>query len=118
MGLYRKLDDHYEVRIDQGRMALLGIGAALVLALVFLVGVVVGKSLWAPRAPLAVKTQAPPPVVDLDSCPEGYKGRFSKIAQKWGIRFALVAPICCGRDDPLRRRAVCREPGRSALPAG
>lgn len=30
---------------------------------------------------------APPPVVDLDACPEGYKGRFTKIAQNHIIRF-------------------------------
>lgn len=57
MGINRRVEDHYVVRIDQGRMVLLGIGAALVLSLVFLVGVMVGKSLWEPRSPLTVSTE-------------------------------------------------------------
>lgn len=48
----------------------------------------------------------------------GTKVKVAGNSGRWGIHFALVAPICCGRDDPFRRRAVCREPGRSALPAG
>lgn len=49
MRAYRKVDDHYEVRIEGGRIALLGVGAVLVLVLVFLVGVLVGKGLWGGR---------------------------------------------------------------------
>lgn len=51
MRAYRKVDDHYELRIDTGRVALLGVGASLVLVLIFLLGVLVGKSLWGGRRP-------------------------------------------------------------------
>jgi cell division protein FtsN len=51
---YRKVEDHYEVRIEGGRLALLGVGAALVLVLVFLLGVLVGKGLWGGRRPVTV----------------------------------------------------------------
>lgn len=51
MRAYRKVDEHYEVRIDGGRLALLGVGAGLVLLLVFLLGVLVGKGLWGGRRP-------------------------------------------------------------------
>lgn len=51
MRAYRKVDDQYQFRIDGGRMALLGVGAALVLVLVFLLGVLVGKSVWGGRRP-------------------------------------------------------------------
>lgn len=58
MRAYRKVDDQYQFRIDGGRMALLGVGAALVLVLVFLLGVLVGKSVWGGRRP------APLPLVE------------------------------------------------------
>lgn len=58
MRAYRKVDDQYQFRIDGGRMALLGVGAALVLVLVFLLGVLVGKSVWGGRRP------APLPVAE------------------------------------------------------
>ncbi len=54
MKAYRKVEDHYEVRIEGGRLALLGVGAALVLVLVFLLGVLVGKGLWGGRRPVTV----------------------------------------------------------------
>ncbi len=46
MGFYRKSDEHLLFKFDQGRVVVLGIGAVLVVALVFLTGVLVGKSLW------------------------------------------------------------------------
>jgi len=51
MRAYRKVKEHYELRIDGSRLALLGVGAALILVLVFLLGVLVGKSLWGGRRP-------------------------------------------------------------------
>lgn len=54
MRAYRKVDDHYELKVEGGRMALLGVGAALVLVLVFLLGVLVGKNLWGGRRPAPV----------------------------------------------------------------
>lgn len=61
------MDDHYELKIEGGRMALLGVGAALVLVLVFLLGVLVGKNLWGGRRPVALPVaeaprEAPGPV--------------------------------------------------------
>jgi cell division protein FtsN len=46
MAFYRKVDDHYEISLDHGRMVLAVIGAILLVALVFLIGVLVGKSIW------------------------------------------------------------------------
>ncbi len=43
MRAYRKVDDGYQFRIEGGRLALLGVGAGLVLLLVFLLGVLVGR---------------------------------------------------------------------------
>ncbi|GAB4270898.1 MAG: hypothetical protein Kow0092_25400 [Deferrisomatales bacterium] len=63
MKAYRKVDDQVEIRVDTGRLALLGVGAGLVLILVFLLGVLVGRSLWGGRrlpAPVAGVT-APAP---------------------------------------------------------
>lgn len=51
MRAYRKVDDQFQFRMDGGRMVLLGVGAALVLVLVFLLGVLVGKSVWGGRRP-------------------------------------------------------------------
>lgn len=58
MRSYRKVDDHFEIRMDGGRLVLLGVGAALVLVLVFLLGMLVGKGLWGGRRP------APLPLVE------------------------------------------------------
>ena len=41
MRAYRKVNDKYEFRVDGGRLGLLGVGAALVVLLVFLLGVLV-----------------------------------------------------------------------------
>jgi cell division protein FtsN len=49
MRAYRKPEDRYELRIDSSRVALLGVGAGLVLLLVFLLGVLVGRGLWGGR---------------------------------------------------------------------
>ncbi len=58
MGFYRKVDDHYEITIDHSRILLAVIGGVLVVSLVFLVGVLVGKSMWAPQGPqLAIGIQ-------------------------------------------------------------
>lgn len=46
MRAYRKIDEPYELKIEGGRLVLLGVGAVLTLILVFLVGVLVGKGLW------------------------------------------------------------------------
>lgn len=46
MRAYRKIDEPYELKIEGGRLVLLGVGAVLTLVLVFLVGVLVGKGLW------------------------------------------------------------------------
>jgi cell division protein FtsN len=46
MAFYRKVDDHYEMKVDQGRVVILSIGAGLLIALLFLVGILVGKTLW------------------------------------------------------------------------
>jgi cell division protein FtsN len=63
MRAYRRVDDHYEFRVDGGRLAFLGVGAALVVLLVFLLGVLVGKTLWGGRRqipPLPVANSAAP----------------------------------------------------------
>jgi cell division protein FtsN len=69
MRAYRKPEDRYELRIDSSRAALLGVGAGLVLLLVFLLGVLVGRGLWGGRrmAPIPLAEQpreetAPPEV--------------------------------------------------------
>jgi DedD protein len=65
MRAYRKIDDHFEVKIEKGRLVVLGVGAGLTLLLVFLVGVLVGKGLWGARpelmgTPSAQSTSQPP----------------------------------------------------------
>ncbi len=60
MGVYRKVDDHYEFRVDAGRLVLAAVGAGLVLCLVFLLGVLVGRGLWADaRRPAPVAAVGP-----------------------------------------------------------
>lgn len=54
MRAYRKVDEPYELKIEGGRLVLLGVGAALTLVLVFLVGVLVGKGLWGARTEAGV----------------------------------------------------------------
>ena len=61
MKAYRKVDDHYVLRLDSGRMALAGVGAALVLLLVFLLGVLVGRLLWRPAQTPALVERVPAP---------------------------------------------------------
>ncbi len=61
MKAYRKVDDHYVLRLDSGRMALAGVGAALVLLLVFLLGVLVGRLLWRPAQTPAFVERLPAP---------------------------------------------------------
>ncbi|HSH70662.1 MAG TPA: SPOR domain-containing protein [Deferrisomatales bacterium] len=58
MRAYRKVNDQYEFRVDGGRLTLLGVGAALVVLLVFLLGVLVGKALWGGRRSLPPLPQA------------------------------------------------------------
>ena len=58
MRAYRKVNDQYEFRVDGGRLTLLGVGAVLVVLLVFLLGVLVGKALWGGRRPLPPLPQA------------------------------------------------------------
>ena len=70
MRAYRKTEDRYELKIDSGRLALLGVGAALVLALVFLLGVLVGKALWGAKKPVSLPMEdvaKPPPGTSLDA---------------------------------------------------
>ena len=70
MRAYRKTEDRYELKIDSGRLALLGVGAALVLALVFLLGVLVGKALWGAKRPISLPVEdvaKPPPGTSLDA---------------------------------------------------
>lgn len=62
MRAYRKVNDQYEFRVDGGRLTLLGVGAALVVLLVFLLGVLVGKALWGGRREL-------PPLPQVQSAP-------------------------------------------------
>lgn len=50
MRAYRKIEDGYESKLEPGRMVLLGIGILLTVVLVFLVGVLVGKGLWASKS--------------------------------------------------------------------
>ena len=64
MRAYRRVNDQYEFRVDGGRLALLGVGAALVVLLVFLLGVLVGKSLWG-----GVRTTPPVPLAEIDVAP-------------------------------------------------
>lgn len=59
MRAYRKVEDHYEFRIDGGRLALIGVGVSLVLLLVFLLGVLVGKGLWGGRRPVPIPLAEP-----------------------------------------------------------
>jgi cell division protein FtsN len=66
MRAYRKIDEPYELKIEGGRLVLLGVGALLTLVLVFLVGVLVGKGLWGGKsgggaALLAASPASPPP---------------------------------------------------------
>ncbi|WP_459942117.1 SPOR domain-containing protein [Deferrisoma palaeochoriense] len=46
----RHVDDRHVVRLDTGRLVVAAVGGSLVLVLVFLLGVFVGRSLWAPPA--------------------------------------------------------------------
>lgn len=65
MRAYRKVNDQYEFRVDGGRLALFGVGAALVVLLVFLLGVLVGKALWGGRripSPAPLAEVVPPPL--------------------------------------------------------
>ncbi|MHB8764832.1 MAG: SPOR domain-containing protein [Deferrisomatales bacterium] len=59
MRAYRKVEDHYELRIEGGRVVLLGVGAGFVLLLVFLLGLLVGKSLGPAQPPAAAVAEAP-----------------------------------------------------------
>jgi len=67
MRAYRKVNDLYEFRMEGGRLALLGVGAGLVLVLTFLLGVLVGKALWGGRRTLPPLPQAQ---VESQSAPE------------------------------------------------
>jgi cell division protein FtsN len=60
MRAYRKLDDRFEFRIDGGRLALLGVGAGLVVLLVFLLGVLVGRGLWGGKRMAPLPLAEPP----------------------------------------------------------
>ncbi len=74
MRAYRKVKEHYELRIDGSRLALLGVGAGLVMVLVFLLGVLVGKSLWGGRRPAPLPVAEAPqgrPETPLPEAPNG-----------------------------------------------
>ncbi len=78
MKAYRKVDDHYVLRLDSGRMALAGVGAALVLLLVFLLGVLVGRLLWRPAQTPGFVERAPAPAaqpLEPEPRPEPAPGR-------------------------------------------
>lgn len=70
MRAYRKVDDGYQFRIEGGRLALLGVGAGLVLLLVFLLGILIGRQQG--RVPLSEtgREAAPPMAVGPVSEPE------------------------------------------------
>lgn len=46
MRFFEKVEDQFVIKFDHGRLVLASIGAALFVALVFLMGVLVGKALW------------------------------------------------------------------------
>ncbi|WP_461394769.1 SPOR domain-containing protein [Deferrisoma sp.] len=56
----RHVDDRHVVRLDTGRLVVAAVGGSLVLVLVFLLGVFVGRSLWAPPG-LPPELAAPTP---------------------------------------------------------
>jgi DedD protein len=60
MRAYRKPDDRYEFKLDSSRLALLGVGAGLVLLLVFLLGMLMGRGVWGgKRTPPIALTETP-----------------------------------------------------------
>lgn len=66
MKFFEKIEDQLIIKFDHGRLVLASIGAALFIALVFLMGVLVGKALWShqPGSIVAARVeQARPPLV-------------------------------------------------------
>lgn len=58
MRFFEKTEDQVVVKFDHGRLVLASIGAALFVALVFLMGVLVGKALWSHPAGSILATTA------------------------------------------------------------
>ncbi|MBI5446150.1 MAG: SPOR domain-containing protein [Deltaproteobacteria bacterium] len=121
---YRKIEDGYESKVEPGRMDLLGIGILLTVILIFLVGVLVGKGLWAGRSsPSVAQAEGRP---EPAPAPAGPKYTFyDELKQPDSAEMPVQSPAPSPTDAATTQVAASRTerqsdaagPERPALPA-
>lgn len=101
MAFFRKVEDHIVITLDHTRLVLASIGACLFVALVFLLGVLVGKTIWSYTSemekrfgsqdwPKAVLQEERPKGKPLYTFYEEVKGQGNTVAEPTELKSTIV----------------------------